>query len=205
MEDQLKKLLEGNQRFVKGLISVESMISVKKMHDLAENGQRPKSIILTCSDSRAPAEIIFDQGVGELFVVRVAGNVVAPSLIASMEFAAANFGCSLLMVLGHTKCGAVQAALHYCSHPHEVPPSQNLTDLVNRISPAAKKAQLENNSLNLMSLATHYNVESSIAAILQESSILRSLVEKKELQIVGAILDIHTGQVSILDSSLKRN
>jgi len=107
----LEVLLEGNKRFTSGTRSIEPMLSHLKMPSLAANGQKPFAVALTCSDSRSPAEMIFDQGVGDLFVVRVAGNVIAPSLLASVEFAVANFGSPLIVVLGHTLCGAVKATI----------------------------------------------------------------------------------------------
>jgi len=110
-EETLKRLMEGNRRFVEGVRSIEPLSSHLRMNDLAKNGQKPFVIVLTCSDSRSPVEMIFDQGVGDVFVVRVAGNVVAPSLLASIEFAAVNFGSPLFLVMGLTQCGAVNATI----------------------------------------------------------------------------------------------
>lgn len=196
----LERLLEGNERFTKGLRSIDSMISVSKMHDLAVNGQRPSAVILTCSDSRAPAEIIFDLGVGELFVVRVAGNVVAPSLIASMEFAVSNFGSSVLMVLGHTQCGAVQAALNFDTALTDSPVSisKNLLDLVGRIRPSVEKAKVSH-STDILLDSIKNNIKASIESIKSESSIIKKLVDDKKLLLVGAILDIQTGRVSVFE------
>lgn len=198
--DVLDRLLEGNHRFTNGLISVDSMMSVRKIHDLAENGQKPSAIILTCSDSRAPAEIVFDQGVGELFVVRVAGNVVAPSLIASMEFAVSNFGSPLIMVLGHTLCSAIRMTMHFENNPTEIPASKNLSDLVDRVRPSIKKIK-DITAADAVLRATENNIQISIDTILQESSIIKNLVIAEKLQIVGAILDIHTGRVTVLNST----
>lgn len=110
-ENALTQLIEGNKRFTSGLRSVNSLATIERLPELAEKGQKPFAIILSCSDSRVPAEIVFDQGAGDLFMVRVAGNTVAPSLLASMEFAATNFGSPLIVVMGHTNCGAVNAAI----------------------------------------------------------------------------------------------
>src|SRR5690349_21481050 len=110
-QEALAKLIKGNERFVTGLRSVESLASHLRRRELAESGQEPWAIVLSCSDSRVPAELVFDCGLGELFVVRVAGNIVAPSLIASVEFAAQSFGTPLCVVMGHSQCGAVGAAV----------------------------------------------------------------------------------------------
>jgi len=134
--DALELLEEGNRRFVTGVRSVEPLLSHLKLQELAENGQRPFAVVLTCSDSRSPAELVFDQGLGDLFVVRVAGNVVAPSLLASIEFAVSNFGSPIVLVLGHTQCGAITASIQHKKEPHVPLPSVHLEELVGRIMPA---------------------------------------------------------------------
>ena len=135
----IQRLQEGNNRFTSGLKSVDSLLAYSKMAELAEKGQTPFAIVLTCSDSRSPVEMIFDEGLGDLFVVRVAGNVVAPSLLASMEFAVANFHSSVIVVLGHTKCGAVDACLKHVQNPTEELPSPHLEELIGRIRPAVER------------------------------------------------------------------
>jgi len=163
--EALKRLMEGNERFINGFRSVEPLFSHKKMAELSENGQKPFVIVLTCSDSRSPVEMIFDQGIGEVFVVRVAGNVVAPSLLASMEFAAANFGSTLLLVMGHTKCGAVNATLQHCKNPAEVLPSVHLEELVSRIRPAVEKTVMKFGYIKdpqMLELCSIENVKRSI-------------------------------------------
>ncbi|MBP7843755.1 MAG: carbonic anhydrase [Proteobacteria bacterium] len=199
-EDVLSCLIEGNKRFQSGLRSVQSMATPEKLKVLAQNGQNPKCIILACSDSRVPAEMIFDQGLGDLFVIRVAGNVVAPSLIASMEFAAANFGSPLIMVLGHTRCGAIQAA---CSHKlkPQAAPSKNLEDLIKRLTPAADKCfQIDSENSSYIEATTRENVRNSIHEILKNSAIISNKFENGEISIVGAVFELDSGRVVIDDT-----
>ncbi len=196
--DLLKK---GNQRFTTGMRSVEPLLSHLKMKELAVNGQKPFAIVLTCSDSRSPAEMIFDQGLGDLFVVRVAGNVVAPSLLASIEFAAANFGSCIVVVLGHTLCGAVNATVKHAQQPTKALPSAHLEELVGRIRPAVDRTQghCSLDAHDFIHRATIENVHHSRRLILQQSSIVRNLQEAGKLEVVGALLDISTGQVEFFE------
>lgn len=200
-ENALQTLMDGNERFITGMRSVEPMLSHQKMARLSEKGQKPFAIILTCSDSRSPVEIIFDQGIGELFVVRVAGNVVAPSLLASIEFAAANFGSCLILVMGHSKCGAIQATLHHTKNPSNVLPSAHLEELVSRIRPAIELTILKSHSTHdseLVELCAVENVKRSVNLIIEQSSIVSALVKQGKIKIEGAILDISTGKVGVL-------
>jgi carbonic anhydrase len=204
--EALKRLMEGNERFVNGIRAVEPMFSHLKMPELSENGQKPFVIVLTCSDSRSPVEMIFDQGLGDVFVVRVAGNVVAPSLLASMEFAAANFGSPLLLVMGHTKCGAVNATLQHSKNPADVLPSVHLEELVSRIRPAVEKMATKFGYLNdshMLELCSVENVKRSMSLILDQSSIIRNMAEQGKIQVEGAILDIQTGMVNLLAAQEK--
>jgi carbonic anhydrase len=198
----IERLKEGNNRFTSGLRSVEHMLGHLKMADLAENGQKPFAVILTCSDSRSPVELIFDQGLGELFVVRVAGNVVAPSLLASIEFAVANFGSATVVVLGHTLCGAVKATMQHTLNSSDPLPSPHLEELVGRIRPAVKAAErdFQINHPEFLNHATLSNIRRSKELILEQSKIVRDLVESKKLTVVGALLDISTGKVRFLDT-----
>src|SRR3954466_12905587 len=125
--EALGRLKEGNDRYVKNVRSVDSMLSHSKRDDQAP--QLPIAIVLGCSDSRAPAEVVFDQGLGDLFVIRVAGNIVAPSQAGSVEFAAERFGTRLVLVMGHSSCGAIEAALEALAHK-EGPASRNLLSIV---------------------------------------------------------------------------
>jgi carbonic anhydrase len=200
-KEALKRMMEGNERFINGIRAVEPMFSHMKMSELSENGQKPFVIVLTCSDSRSPVEMIFDQGIGDVFVVRVAGNIVAPSLLASMEFAAANFASPLLLVMGHTKCGAVKATLQHCKNPEDELPSVHLEELVSRIRPAVEKTVKKFGYLNdphMVELCSVENVKRSMSIILDQSSIIRNFVNEGKLQVEGAVLDIQTGRVNLL-------
>ena len=196
----IDRLMQGNQRFVSGLRSVEPMMAHLKMAELAANGQKPFAVVLTCSDSRSPVEMIFDQGLGELFVVRVAGNVVAPSLLASMEFAVANFGSSAIVVLGHSLCGAVNATVSHAKNPTQPLPSPHLEELVGRIRPAVEFTQREHSrdSQDFLHHATLANIQRSKSLILEQSRIVREAVNQGKLVVEGALLDIATGQVKFL-------
>lgn len=196
----LRRLHEGNRRFTSGVRAVEPLMSYARMAELAEKGQKPFAIILTCSDSRSPVELVFDQGVGDLFVVRVAGNIIAPSLLASIEFAAKNFGCALILVLGHTNCGAVSATISYMKDPKPLP-SSHLEELVGRIQPAVEIAQkrCQRAEEELLQESTRTNVHHSLQLMIEQSKIINELVEKREVSLVGGILDIHTGMVEFLD------
>jgi carbonic anhydrase len=203
----IERLKEGNSRFVGGLRSVDSMLSHMKMPELASRGQKPFAIVLTCSDSRSPVEMIFDQGLVDLFVVRVAGNVVAPSLLASMEFAVLNFQSPAIVVLGHTLCGAIKAAASHVSKPQEDLPSQHLEELVGRIKPSidetVKKYSVD--SEDFLRNATISNILRSQKLIYQSSSIIQKAVEEKKLTIESALLDIASGKVDFLTKNGEEN
>lgn len=198
--EAIQRLREGNHRFVSGVRAVEPLLSHLRMKELAHKGQKPFAIVLTCSDSRSPAEMIFDQGLGDLFVVRVAGNVVAPSLLASIEFAAANFGSAVVLVLGHSLCGAVQATLEHTRDPYRPLPSPYLEELVGRIRPAVEQTiqACGGHSPDLLDLSTEANVVRSMRLILEQSQIMRNLVTEGRTSIEGAVLDIATGKVRFL-------
>jgi carbonic anhydrase len=207
--EALKRLTEGNQRFVSGVRSVDSIASSMKREQLARNGQTPFAIVLTCSDSRVPAEHVFDAGLGDLFVVRVAGNIVAPSLIASIEFAALSFGTPVCVVMGHSKCGAIQGAVKGAlKHQQSLTP--NLKILIDELQPAAEQAlststtstpdQLE----KLVKTATEINVEHSIDRLMSSSEALQTLQKEGKFQVVGAVYDIESGKVGFLDQDNAR-
>src|SRR6516165_4165099 len=132
----LDRLQEGNRRFVSGVRSIEVLANQTKRNELAA-GQAPFAIILGCSDSRVPAEIVFDQGLGDLFVIRVAGNIVASSQIGSVEFAAEKFGTPLVVVLGHSQCGAITATIEELTRP-KGSQSRNLRSIVDRVRPSVE-------------------------------------------------------------------
>jgi carbonic anhydrase len=204
--EAIQRLKDGNQRFYTGMRSVEPLLSHLKMRELAQNGQKPFAIVLTCSDSRSPAEMIFDQGLGDLFVIRVAGNVVAPSLLASIEFAAANFGTPAVLVLGHTQCGAVKATFNNVRNPREAIPSHNLAELIGRIRPAVEVVVHEEDPRGsdealILRKATRENVIRSMQLIMEQSQIVRDLVQEGRLQLDGAVLDISSGRVDFIEQA----
>lgn len=194
--EALQRLLDGNARFISGVRSLDAMVSHTRLDEFTA-GQQPFAVILGCSDSRVPVEIVFDQGMGDLFVIRVAGNVVAPSQIGSVEFAAERFSTKLVVVLGHSRCGAVQATLEQLRGPAERQ-SPNLTSIVSRIEPSVA-AVLENagesDDLELERLAVRANVRASVEALKHGSDILENLVARDELLIVGAEYSLDTGVV----------
>lgn len=196
----LKELKEGNGRFLAGKSLQSSKSSLKKLQDFAKIGQFPKAIVLCCSDSRAPVEMIFDQDLGDLFVIRVAGNVVAPSLVGSVEFAATLFGTRLVLVMGHTQCGAIRATINHIQNTEEIS-SANIFAIVNRIKPhilpIAKMKKLT--MPQKMKRAVEANVRASVDQLSHSSQVIEDLVQKKEMKILGAVLNLSTGQVDFLD------
>ena len=194
--EALQRLRDGNQRFVSGVLSVDVMQSHARRDQLAL-GQEPFAIILGCSDSRVPAEIVFDQGLGDLFVIRVAGNIVAPSQIGSIEFAAEQFKTRLVVVLGHTQCGAVNATLEEMKRP-KGEQSKNIRSIVERIRPSIEPfvtTELWHQKDELMKQATRANVSASVSQLCHGSEILENLIAREELVIVGAEYSLETGEV----------
>jgi carbonic anhydrase len=198
--EALRRLQEGNARFVTGEgtrdLSLEHM---RRMELLAD--QAPFAIILGCSDSRVPAEMVFDQGVGDLFVIRVAGNIVAPSQVGSIEFAAERFGVRLVVVLGHSHCGAVQAALEEMERPSENR-SPNLGMIVRSILPGAEAAAASVGTQDreaLMDCAVRNNIRASAEHLRRGSEVLEQLVRDRGLLIVGAEYSLETGVVEFFD------
>lgn len=200
--EALERLMQGNRRFVTGQAVRDISADHSRRMELVE-GQNPFAIVLGCSDSRVPAELVFDQGLGDLFVIRVAGNIVAPSQIGSVEFAAENFGCQLVVVLGHSKCGAVSATLEQLQHPEETR-SKNLRSIVDRISPSVGgllESDLKDNPEALLEAAVEANIRASVEQLRQGSDILKQLVESRELLIVGAEYSLQTGIVNFFSHS----
>jgi len=192
----LKRLQEGNQRFVNGLRSIETMMTHTKRDELTD-GQEPFAIVLGCSDSRVPAEIVFDQGLGDLFVIRVAGNIVAPSQIGSVEFAASQFNTRLVVVLGHSQCGAICATVEELKRPN-AEQSQNIKAIVDRIRPSVepfKATELWNDYETLVEQSMRANVRASANQLRHGSSILENLSENEGLLIVGAEYSLESGEV----------
>jgi carbonic anhydrase len=198
--EALERLCEGNQRFVAGVRSLDTLTSQTRRSGFLA-GQKPFAVILGCSDSRVPVELIFDQGLGDLFVIRVAGNIVAASQIGSVEFAAAQFGTPLVVVLGHTRCGAVQATLDELQRPSENQ-SRNLRSIVDRIRPAVEgllATGLASAPEVLARQAVRANVRVSANVLRHGSQILEELIEGGKLLIVGAEYALETGQVEFFE------
>lgn len=196
----LEDLMKGNRRFLAGESVNSSENSLKKLKNYAQSGQFPKAVVLCCSDSRAPVEMIFDQDIGDLFVIRVAGNIVAPSLVGSVEFATSAFGTNLILIMGHTQCGAIQATLDHVEHAHDIS-SENIHDIVSRIKPhifsitKLKDATPEEK----VQMAVEANVRASASQLSHASRLIEGLVAENKIRIVGAVLELATGRVDLLD------
>lgn len=199
-EDALQRLKDGNRRFVEDLRNADRQINKTRRIEISVE-QSPIAIILGCSDSRVPAEYVFDQGLGDLFVIRVAGNVVAPSQIASVEFAAENFGTRLVVVLGHSQCGAILATLDQVQQPTESQ-SQHLHAIVDRIRPSVEQllqAEQEYDSDQLVDRAVTANVMRSKRELEHGSDIIEKRIRDDGLIVVGAEYSLDTGAVEFLD------
>jgi carbonic anhydrase len=198
--EALERLREGNRRFVADVRNRDALTRQRR-NELA-TGQEPFAIILGCSDSRVPAEIVFDQGLGDLFVIRVAGNIVAPSQVGSVEFAAERFGTRLVVVLGHSRCGAVLATLEELQQPKDTQ-SRNLRSIVDRIRPSVEvllATGLRHDPDALVSHAVRANIRVSANHLRHGSDLLEQLIEKKGLLVVGAEYSLETGVVDFFDS-----
>jgi carbonic anhydrase len=194
--EALQRLRDGNRRFVTGERGNARSLGEARRAELV-GGQNPFAAIVACSDSRVPVELLFDQGLGDLFVIRVAGNIVAPSQIGSVEFAAAKLGTRLVVVLGHTNCGAIDATLQALSNADETT-SPNLQAIVDSIRPAIEPILEAKGEVNLAE-AVAANVLHSVKNLHGGSGILRDLVASQELMIVGAEYSIESGEVVFLD------
>jgi carbonic anhydrase len=196
--EALTRLREGNRRFVADERKLDVRVSATRREALAE-GQQPFAIVLGCSDSRVPAELIFDQGLGDLFVIRVAGNIVAPSQVGSVEFAASRFGARLVVVLGHTQCGAVQAALEEAASP--APHSTNIKSIVDRIRPSIETvlAVAGADHSRVLAQAIRANVRASADHLRHGSPMLEQLIQSNGLAVVGAEYSLETGEVHFFD------
>jgi carbonic anhydrase len=198
--DILERLRAGNARFASGVRNSDAHSSPARRNGLVAD-QNPFAIVLGCSDSRVPAEIVFDQGLGDLFVIRVAGNVVAPSQIGSVEFAAEWFGTRLVVVLGHSRCGAVAATLEELLHRsrHE---SRNLRAIVDRVRPSVEpllSTTLRNDPDALMQQAVRANIRASANQLRHGSAVLERLIAERRLLVVGAEYSLETGVVEFFD------
>lgn len=199
-QEAFARLQEGNRRFVAGVRSLDTLMSQARRDELV-TGQSPFAVILGCSDSRVPVEIVFDQGLGDLFVIRVAGNVVSPSQIGSVEFAAEQFGTRLVVVLGHSMCGAITATVKELEHPTRSP-SPNLYSIVDRIRPSVETLQESNpqqSPADLIRHAVRANVRASTNHLRHGSRLLEQLCQEDGLVVVGAEYSLETGDVEFFD------
>lgn len=194
--EALERLKLGNQRFVSGETRFDAHFNRADANELLK-GQEPFAVVLGCSDSRVPVEIVFDQSLGDLFVIRVAGNVVALSQIGSVEFAAINFGLRLVVVMGHTQCGAVKATLAELQQTASSP-SRNLSSIVDRIRPSVAgllETELRHDPEALEGAAVRSNVRVSVNALRHGSEILEQFIRNDGLMIVGAEYSLESGLV----------
>ena len=200
----LQNLRDGNARFASDNIGSEARVSESRRQKVAA-GQEPFAIILGCSDSRVPAEIIFDQGLGDLFVIRVAGNIVASSQVGSVEFAASRFGTRLVVVLGHSNCGAITATIEELGRPSEAQ-SKNLRSIVDRVRPSVEpllETDLRNRPEELVHQAVRANIRASANHLRHGSDVLEQLIQSNGLLVVGAEYNLDTGVVDFFDGMPK--
>lgn len=200
--EALARLQEGNRRFVAGDVT-GGPTCMQTARDKLVDSQAPFAIILGCSDSRVPAELVFDQGLGDLFVIRVAGNIVAPSQIGSVEFAAEQFGTRLVVVMGHSQCGAVHATLEQLMRPDESF-SPNLRSIVDLIRPALEPLVRDSHSKvpeELADAAVKANIRASAEQLRHGSDILEELIQKRGLVIASAEYSLKSGVVEFLDTN----
>ena len=200
--EALKRLREGNLRFASNLDSGDAFPRPTRRAELP-TGQQPFAIILGCSDSRVPAEIVFDQGLGDLFVIRVAGNIVAPSQVGSVEFAAARYETRLVVVLGHSQCGAIVATLEELQRPTENQ-SRNLRAIVDRVRPSVEgllSTDLKHDRAALVAQGVRANIRGSVNHLRHGSEVLEQLIQDEGLRVVGAEYSLETGVVEFFDGA----
>jgi carbonic anhydrase len=198
--EALERLREGNLRFAAHIAGPEEFLTSTRRAELT-HAQEPLAIILGCSDARVPAEIVFDQGLGDLFVIRVAGNIVAPSQVGSVEFASARFGTRLVVVLGHSQCGAILATLEEIARPTESQ-SPNLKAIVDRVRPSVEgllATGLRHDLGALVDEAVRVNIRASASHLRHGSQLLEQLIQNDGLVVVGAEYSLQTGVVEFFD------
>jgi carbonic anhydrase len=199
-QEALALLRNGNRRYVADVRSHDTLPSRARRIELAA-GQEPFATILGCSDSRVPVEIVFDQGLGDLFVIRVAGNIVAPSQIGSVEFAAEQFGTRLVVVLGHSRCGAIEATLEQLQRPKENQ-SRNLRSIVDLVRPSVEgllATDLRHDLNALIHQAVRANIKASVDHLRHGSEIIEHLIQEDGLLVVGAEYSLETGMVDFFE------
>lgn len=203
--DALARLREGNARFAANARGTGTLITAARRAKLTA-AQEPFAIVLGCSDSRVPVELVFNQGPGDLFVIRVAGNIVAPSLIGSVEFAADRFGTRLVVVLGHSSCGAIQATIEELHRPARES-SPHILDIVDRIKPGVAGIVARHESEGALAVehaAMTANVRASVEQLRHGSAIIENLITRDGLVVTGAWYSLETGKVEFLDPPLAR-
>jgi carbonic anhydrase len=188
-------LVEGNKRFIGSLRKDHDHL---EMINVTREGQYPFAVILSCMDSRTSAELIFDQGLGDLFSIRVAGNIVNNDILASIEYAIKYVGSKVLMVLGHTECGAIKSAKQGVQDGH-------ITDLLKRIQPSITKSLLDDKEYMLADKVAYANVENSLEEILTRSNIVREMFSRGQIGIVGGVYNVENGQVDFFKNLTKRD
>lgn len=207
--EALERLRDGNLRFSSNQPRLDASLRYARRAEVA-GGQQPFAIILGCSDSRVPAEIVFDQGLGDLFVIRVAGNIVAPSQVGSVEFAASSYGSRLVVVLGHSQCGAILATLSELRRPR-ADQSPNLRAIVDRVRPSIEgllATELRQDENALVEQAVRANIRASADHLRHGSQVLEELIREEGLVVVGAEYSLDTGTVDFFDgvpSSFRRS
>jgi carbonic anhydrase len=193
-DQALNLLIQGNERFVQGTPSYPNVTNARRL-EVYQNGQHPFATIISCSDSRVPPEYIFDRGFGDLFMIRIAGNVMATDEIGSVEYSAEEMGVPLVVVVGHTKCGAVTAVVNNVKLGGSIP------EMVSNIKPAAEKVKKNHPELHgddLVNAAVKENVFTSVESLLRSSAAVRELVHAGKLQVVGGLYDLETGKFEVL-------
>jgi carbonic anhydrase len=198
-QEALDRLREGNLRFAANIRGSEAFVSHTRRAELTA-GQQPFAIILGCSDSRVPAEIVFDQGLGDLFVIRVAGNIVAPSQVGSVEFAAERYATRLVVVMGHSQCGAILATLEELRTPTKH--SHNLRAIVDRVRPSVESllaTPLRDDESALVREAVRANIRASVNQLRHGSRVLEDLIQTQGVMVVGAEYSLETGVVDFFD------
>jgi carbonic anhydrase len=194
-DEALQKLMDGNKRFVQSQANSQKLCDITTRRKLTK-GQQPYAVILTCSDSRVPPEIIFDKGLGEIFVIRVAGNILDPVVLGSIEYAAEHLGSPLIMVLGHERCGTITAAVDAKGKPEG-----NLGSIIKAIFPAVKQAKKEytgKDKAQLVETAIDNNTKLVAADLTRRSSLLKQLVKEGKVKIVTAKYDLDDGTVTLM-------
>jgi len=195
-DESLQKLMDGNKRYVDGKLANKDL-GASKRNELSSKGQKPFAIVITCSDSRVPPELLFDQGLGDIFVIRVAGNVVDPIALGSVEYGAEHLHAPLVFILGHTKCGAVTATLESKGKPEG-----NIGAIVKKIQPAVAVAKKKGGSKDeMLETAIHENMKNVYKDLMNKSKIIPELVHEGKLKVVAGEYNIATGTVEMIELS----